>query len=338
MIFVTAAGPGLSQPLRCKGCPRILTGGLRFVGRESPLKVLIAIDASPFSEQVLDEAAARPWPPGTRFCVVNAIDVSRFAELPALIEDAKREGQRIIKEGAAKLCRAGHATESCVLWGPPRHAVSSFAGDWGAELVLVGSHSRSTVGRFVMGSVAQGILRKAQCSVEIVRRRGDAPPSSRAMKILIATDGSEFSTAAARSVVSRPWPAGTQFQILSVEELIVIDTPTGTSPLSSIYPANLLEELMADSRARARAAAESAKEIFTRAGLQVLEQRPSPAGDPRTIILDTAQVWEANLIVLGSHGRSGMDRFLMGSVSEAVAVHAHCSVEVIRIHAPATKE
>jgi nucleotide-binding universal stress UspA family protein len=303
------------------------------------LKVLIAIDSSAVSERMLEEAVARPWPAGTIFHVANAIDVNRFSELPALIEDARREGERIVKAGAAKLAGAGHATESSVLWGPPRHAVSSFAKDWGADFILAGSHGHSVIGRFLMGSVAQGILRKAHCSVEIVRTRSEGPPaSSRAMKILVATDGSPFSLAAARSVAKRPWPAGTVFQILSVEELVVIDTPIAVSSLSAVYPASLLEELMAHSRARARAAAESAEQVLTEGGLKIVEPQPSPIGDPRTIILDTAQLWGADLIVLGSHGRGGLDRLLMGSVSEAVAIHAHCSVEVVRSQVPAPRE
>jgi Universal stress protein family len=55
------------------------------------------------------------------------------------------------------------------------------------------------------------------------------------------------------------------------------------------------------------------------------------AETPKTIILDEATQWGADLIVLGSHGRRGAERFLMGSISEAVAMHAHCSVEVVRM-------
>ena len=55
-----------------------------------------------------------------------------------------------------------------------------------------------------------------------------------------------------------------------------------------------------------------------------------PVGDPRSLILDTAESCGVDLIVLASHGRRGLDRFLMGSVSEAVATYARCSVEVIR--------
>jgi nucleotide-binding universal stress UspA family protein len=55
-----------------------------------------------------------------------------------------------------------------------------------------------------------------------------------------------------------------------------------------------------------------------------------PIGEPRALILDVAEAWEADLIVVAAHGRRGLDRLLMGSVSEAVATYAPCSVEVIR--------
>jgi nucleotide-binding universal stress UspA family protein len=158
------------------------------------------------------------------------------------------------------------------------------------------------------------------------------------MKILVATDGSEFSLAAARSVANRPWPEGTVFQILSAQELVVFDTSMAGYPLSAIYPTSLLEELMTEARTRTVAAEESTRQILSRAGLKILDPQSSQIGDPRTIILDTAQVWPADLIVLGSHGRTGLDRMLMGSVSEAVAIHAHCSVEVIRTQAPDAKK
>ncbi len=53
-------------------------------------------------------------------------------------------------------------------------------------------------------------------------------------------------------------------------------------------------------------------------------------GDPKSHIIDTANEWRADMIVLGSHGRTGLNRFLMGSVSQDVVRHAHCSVEIIR--------
>lgn len=295
------------------------------------MKVLVAIDSSPASQRILEEAAARPWPKDTAFCIASAVDVGRFAELPTLIDDAKREGEQVLKAGAALLARASHIATTEVLLGSPRKVISAYASEWGADLILAGSHGHSTIGRFLLGSVAQGILRTAGCSVGIVRYPAESrAPSSHPMKILVATDGSECSLAAVRSVVARPWPAGTVFKVLSVEELVTIDIPMQASSLASIYPASLLDKLVADARALATGAVEAARKMLLQAGLKVLDQGPIPVGEPRAVVLDQAQAWPADLIVLGSHGRRGLDRFLMGSVAESVAVHAHCSVEVIR--------
>ena len=295
------------------------------------MKVLIAVDSSPSSQRVLEEAAVRPWPTGTSFSVVHVVDVQGFARLPALIEDAKREGDQIVRAGVDKLSRSGHNALPEVIMGFPRRAISEFAKDWHADLIMAGSHGHSAIGRFLLGSVAQGILRTAKCSVEIVRFAStDSAPSSHPMNVLLASDGSECSLAAANSVAARPWPVATVFKVLTVEELVVLETPAAASPLASIYPASLLEELLADARTRAVNAVEGTRKILETAKLKVLDQQPIPAGDPRTTILDLAQAWPADLVVLGSHGRRGWDRFLMGSVAESVAVHAHCSVQVIR--------
>lgn len=295
------------------------------------MKILLAIDSSPVSQQVLEEVAARPWPPNTSFLIVSAVDVGRFAELPALIDDAKRECEKIVKAGVAVLNQAKLAATTEVLMGSPRRIVAQFAAEWGADLILVGSHSRGTIGRFFLGSVAQGILRTATCSVEIVRfPHSGSAPSSHPMKILVPTDGSPCSLAAARSLAIRPWPAGTIFKVLSVEELVQMPIPMEASSLASVYPASLLEELIAAARTRAEDGAAAVRKILSEAAPGACVDSLILTGDPRGIILDTAEAWPADLIVLGSHGLRGFDRLLMGSVSESVAVHAHCSVEVIR--------
>ena len=102
------------------------------------------------------------------------------------------------------------------------------------------------------------------------------------------------------------------------------------SSLASIYPYILLEELISHAHDRAESAVKTATAILERAGKKVEAAHKMPVGDPRSLILDTTESWGADLIVLASHGRRGLDRFLMGSVSEAVATYAPCSVEVIR--------
>jgi len=289
------------------------------------MKVLVAIDNSP--ETILEAVVNRQWPARTTFCVLNVVNLQRFERLPALIEDATREGERLVQEGAKRIFGAGYEAFSKTSPGHPRSDISCFAKEWAADLILVGSHGHGAVGRFLLGSVAQGVLRTAPCSVEIVRT---APAASLPRKVLLATDGSDCSLGAAHAIAAQLWPQGSVFKVISVEELMVVGNQMEAASLSAIYPASLLEELTTQARERARSAVEMAKDILSRAGLTLENGDSIPLGEPRSVILDTAKEWGADLVVVGSHGRRGLDRFLLGSVSEAVAIHAACSVQVAR--------
>lgn len=82
-------------------------------------------------------------------------------------------------------------------------------------------------------------------------------------------------------------------------------------------------------RERSRGMVEKTVELLRGKGLKATGSIED--GDPKSKILEVARDLRADLIVLGSHGRKGLEHFLMGSVSEAVAQHAHCSVEIVRI-------
>ena len=291
------------------------------------MKCLVAIDNSPSSETVLQAAVNRPWPARTTFCVLNIVSLQRFERLPALIADATREGERLVQEGSKRISSAGYEAFPKTSPGHPRSDISCFAKEWGADLILVGSHGHGAIGRFLLGSVAQGVLRTAPCSVEIVRT---ASVCSSPMKVLFATDGSDCSVSAAHAMAGQPWPEGSVFRVLSVEELLAVGNQMAAGSLSAVYPASLLEELITQSRDRAHSAVAMAKDILSRAGLTLDRSDATPLGEPRSVILDMATAWGATLIVVGSHGRRGLDRFLLGSVSETVAIHAPCSVRVVR--------
>jgi nucleotide-binding universal stress UspA family protein len=146
------------------------------------------------------------------------------------------------------------------------------------------------------------------------------------MKILLATDGSECSKAAVNSVAERPWPEGSELKIVSVMEI-----PYAPTTEAWALPESYYKELEKVAREQAEGAVKSAVERFRSgkpAKLEITTEIIS--GSPREVILDEAKSWDADLIVLGSHGYSGWQRFLLGSVSHAVANHAHCSVEVVR--------
>jgi len=142
------------------------------------------------------------------------------------------------------------------------------------------------------------------------------------MKIILATDGSDYSLVAARSLASHPWPNGSEIRVICVMDP---DIPA----IDPWYSAGeVLERIREDNARHAEKTAGETTTLLSGTGLSVSKLVVS--GIPKWRILDEARDWEANLIVVGSHGRRGITRLLMGSVSEAVAMHAHCSVEVAR--------
>jgi len=142
------------------------------------------------------------------------------------------------------------------------------------------------------------------------------------MTILLATDGSEASLEAARSVAGRPWPSGTRVQVVCVARSAPSPADTWT------IPSAMLKRFDEQARQAAKKAAASAARVLESAGLAVSEAVLE--GDPRKCLVGAGRSDPPDLLVVGSHGRHGLDRLLTGSVSEFVAIHAPCSVEVIR--------
>lgn len=146
------------------------------------------------------------------------------------------------------------------------------------------------------------------------------------MKILLAIDGSPCSEAAVEEVSRRPWPDGSSIKVLTAFELPLPPTPEGWA-----LPVNYSEEMDVALRQQAQNIVDHALAKLTPALNKAisLEVQILP-GSPRTAILDEAEDWGADLIVVGSHGYRVWERFLLGSVSQSVVSHAKCSVEVVR--------
>ena len=153
------------------------------------------------------------------------------------------------------------------------------------------------------------------------------------MKILLATDGSDCSKAAVNSVAERPWPEDSKVKIVTATEI-----PYAPVTEAWVLPNGYYTELERVAKEQAAAAVKDAVERIESgkaSGLEIITKIIS--GSAREVILDEAERWDADLIVLGSHGYNGWQRFLLGSVSHAVATHAHCSVEIVRQKSHAEK-
>lgn len=146
------------------------------------------------------------------------------------------------------------------------------------------------------------------------------------MKILLAIDGSIFSDAAVRDVANKPWPVGSEVKIISVVEPPMLPTVESWVP-----PDNYIEALE-------KAGDDQARSVVTKAAERVRKEQGDKLrvsteivrGHPKHAIIDEADAWGSDLIVVGSHGYRGLTKLWLGSVSQAVASHAKCSVEIVR--------
>ena len=289
------------------------------------MKLLIAVDSAISAEVLVDAVGIRPWPEGTTAHVLSVVadtdvpeEVWREAGYgkSAVHREMERRGEQITSLVIDRLKEVGIPAEVLVTRGDARHLIPFFARKWSSDLIFVRAHVRKDVFHWMLGSVARAVVADAPCTVQIVRDvEGDhAHTLHSGRKVLIATDGSETSTTAAHAVARRPWPEGSEFKIVSVEEPWAIKS-------SKIGP---------------QEAVTSVQDVLASAGLKATEAVFS--GNAKEVILEEARKWNADLIVVGSHGRRGFKRFLLGSVSEAVAMNAHCSVVVVRAAARASRK
>lgn len=147
------------------------------------------------------------------------------------------------------------------------------------------------------------------------------------MKILLAVDGSEFSERATKAVAEGTWAPGSAVKIIFVIEPICLPAADGMVIAPQYYTE--AENIRREQARRSLDAA--ASQIRARvAGATLAVETEVMAGSPRRAIVDAAQEWGADLIVVGSHGYGFWSRALLGSVSQAVASHAKCSVLIAR--------
>ena len=146
------------------------------------------------------------------------------------------------------------------------------------------------------------------------------------MKILLATDGSAHSKAAVEEVARRPFPLNTKVRIVSAYE--------STPQITSLETMGVSQEYYAEAD---RYALQKAKNTIENAAKILRNKNPALTvttivieGSPKSVILEEAEKFGADLIIVGSHGSGAIERFLLGSVSHAVSLHAKCSVEIVR--------
>jgi len=151
------------------------------------------------------------------------------------------------------------------------------------------------------------------------------------MKILLAIDGSPCSEAAVAEVARRPWPDDSQLRLISV-----VEPPGALTAEPYMGLGGYFEEVERLKRRQAEEVlAGAARSLRDGAGTSLMGvSTEALTGSPKRTIVEEAEAWGADLIVVGSHGYHTWERMLLGSVSQSVAAHALCSVEIVRCREP----
>jgi nucleotide-binding universal stress UspA family protein/predicted transcriptional regulator len=254
-------------------------------------------------------------PPPDSEAIEKALTSRRVASAVARASQALTQAQEYARLGGERvkslLPRWEVRTE--YLTGPPADALMWRAMDWGADLIVVGSQGRSALGRIFLGSVSRKVVTEARCSVRVARASaGKGRKDDRSVRIIIGLDGSSCARTAVEAVAAREWPAGAEARVV-----------TATKPF------HMYGETPAMQESRVRVFQDAAMAELSEAGLAASSKMIE--GDPKSVLIDEANVWGANCILVGSRGLSGaLQRFFLGSVSTGVVTGAPCSVEVVR--------
>lgn len=288
-------------------------------------KILFATDFSDASEEAFRQVCAI----GSReravvgVCHVllrpNAVPKWLEGQVLSDAEVERRTGEALAGRAAA-LANAGvPQTETFVERGDFYAAIVQRAETFGADLIVVGSHGRTGVARMLLGSVAERVVRHAHCAVLVAR------PSPEKGPVIASTDFSDASKAGLRAAAHEAARTGSELVALHVFDVDYPGgLPYGVNAAGMMEALKGTEELREMKEALQRAVTEAAGTLGVKTTVDVA------VGDPAAAIVQRAEDLGARLVVLSTHGRTGLSRVLLGSVAEKVVRHAHVSVLAVR--------
>lgn len=255
-----------------------------------------------------------------------------LAELPLELTDSitvltvtppgrKQEGEAAVASAQEILSHATAGLRSVIREGVPTVEILGQAKEHPADLLVLGARGHSPVERFLLGSVAERVARHATVPVLVVRSL-----SGPLRRVVVGVDDSGQSARAAEWFRNFPLPAECEVRLVTVIPLLnswLRSHVTIRPPLAE-HVTTLAEHERDQAQQRLRSLVAS---FAARGKRAVTEVR---SGDPALSLLQIAEEEDADVIVVGSHGQTAAERFLLGSVSEKVLRHANCSVLIVK--------
>jgi nucleotide-binding universal stress UspA family protein len=326
-------------------CPKKSAEGNLITGRKA-MKLLVSYDGSSCSEAAIDDLVRAGLPDEGQAIVLTVAEVwlpppgsnekntgiRLDAETARIIEKHREKAEHEVVAAQSLANRAKQRLQLILpQWeisaeatsGSPAWEILSRAARFNPDLIVAGSHGRSAISRFVLGSISQKVLTEAHCSVRVARGRVEVDPTP--MRLVIGFDTSKGAGAAVKAVAARNWREDTEVL------LIAVTSPVTPSIIGKMIPpiAHLAREVNEAERAWLEKAAGKALRALRKRGLQA--SLCIGEGNPKYVLVEQAENWHADCIFVGANAfGSRVEKFLIGSTSAAVAAHAHCSVEVVR--------
>jgi nucleotide-binding universal stress UspA family protein len=284
-------------------------------------KILLSTDGSEYSEGAIREAIKLAKKCSSKLTVLSIIETNpEFDTLaPQIMEKKEKEARQSLEALQARAKQEGVDCDTIVHEGEePYKYIVDEAIKSKSTMIVMGRRGRTGLKRLMMGSVTARVIGHAPCNVLVVPKAAQLEFEN----ILVATDGSKYSATAVSEALGLAKWNGSTLTVISVvpSELM---TPSDID-FTITQREHIAEKEMHEAEKNAKAVKEAAQKEGVAVKAFVLSGRPADA------IIETAQEKNADLIVLGSHGRTGVERLLMGSVAERVIVLASCPVLVVK--------
>ena len=293
--------------------------------------VVIGYDGSNCADTAVELVSSLAWRPDASVSLIAVVPDVRgvrsvwgaaIAGTSAQIdEQLSLQATELLETPAARLRDRGLACQPVVGRGRVPQAITELAERVKADLIVVGSRGLGTIGSTLLGSVSQEVVDLALSPILVVR----APIVTR---IVFGTDGSPGAQAAEQTLVTLPVAAGVAVSVVSVAEIL---RPLAVGIAPTLYREAIAwqSEYEAEALKVHREIAQDAADRLRAHGMDATSD--ARAGDPAVELLAAATEVGADLIVVGSRGRTGLARLVLGSVARRVVQQAEASV-LITIH------
>lgn len=284
-------------------------------------KLLLSTDGSEFSEGAVREAISLAKRCSSKLLAVSVVETNPEYEAiaPQLVEKAEKETRRILESIKERASKEGVDCDIIARQGEDVYQyITEEASKNKASMIIMGRRGRKGLKRMIMGSETARVIGHSPCSVLVVPRAARIEYKN----ILVATDGSRYSEAAVSEAVEIAKRCGSSLVIISV-------VPSDTESPFDIVHSEMHKGLISDEESKAAEKnVKSAKTMAEKEGISV--SGFILAGRPYDAIIETAKENRTDLIIVGSHGRTGLAKLLMGSVTERVIGLSECAVLVVK--------